>query len=154
MRRSLSALSFLLLTCCGAAEGFDTAACKLGRHQVTIRYGLVPDGAGAEARNLPPCNAEITVKSELQERQTAAILVHELWHAVGFSGVHNGEGCYSAPVVRLRIPEPPCDAEREQIQGIGGTFVITVLDAELVQPTREAVAFWNEWAGRELFLFE
>lgn len=154
MRRPHFALLYLLLTSCGAVEGFDTAACKLGRHQVTIRFGPVPEGAGAEARNLPPCNAEITVLSDLDEHQTAAILVHELWHAIGFSGIHNGEGCYTAPIVRLRIPEPPCDAEREQIQTVGGTFVITVVDAELLEPTQRAVAFWNEWAGHEMFLFE
>ena len=57
-------------------------------------------------------------------------------------------------MVRLRLPQPPCDAEREQIQGIGGTFVITVVHSELVEPTRQAVLFWNEWAGREMFLFE
>lgn len=154
MRISPLALLFLLLTSCGAVEGFESASCKLGRHLVKIQYGPVPEGAGAEARNLPPCNAEITVLKDLPGGQTAAIIVHELWHAVGFAGTHNGEGCYTAPVVRLRLPQPPCDAEREQIQTVGGTFVITVMDSELVEPTRQAVLFWNEWAGREMFVVE
>jgi len=87
----------------------------------------------------------------LPEDQTAAILVHELWHAAGHQGIHNGEGCYTAPTVFLRLPEAPCPVELAQMQSVGGSFEITVLSPSLLLATETAVAFWNEHIGREMF---
>jgi hypothetical protein len=145
---------FLPFTACGGGSGgFDGSACNRGTHQVAIRIGPVPEGAGGETRNTSPCNATITLLEGLQEEQLVAIIVHELWHAVGYSGMHNDEGCYTAPTVRLRVPDAPCPIELAQMQSVGGTFEITLVSEEVDGAVQAAVAFWNAQVGRTMFVY-
>ena len=144
---------FLAASCGGGGGGFDGGACQSGTHQVTIRIGPVPPGAGAEARNSSPCNSTITLLEGLPEAQNAAIIVHELWHAVGYTGFHNAEGCYTAPAVLLRIPDDPCEAELAQMQAVGGTFEITLNTPSLDNAVRMAADFWNQLVGRTMFVY-
>ena len=153
MRCLFVVLLLSCLGCGGGGGGFDGSACNRGTHQIAIRIGPVPPGAGAEARNSSPCNTQITVLEGLPEAQAAAILVHELWHAVGYSGIHNGEGCYTAPAVLLRLPDEPCAVELAQMQSVGGTFEVTLGSPSLDSALTMATGFWNQQVGRTMFVY-
>ncbi|MDJ0976336.1 MAG: hypothetical protein QNJ98_17880 [Planctomycetota bacterium] len=80
------------------------------------------------------------------------VIAHEMLHTAGMVEHESSPQCFLYQNAFPGQSNIPCGPEVDRLREIEHTITISVPDPELVEPSRECAAMWNEVAGREVFV--
>lgn len=156
MRYAAPVLVALLLvaTCCGQPVGGEDRVVLV----VAVPYGPHGKVAWTEFGNGRESRVEVDGRDEVRVYRDSAfhvaVMVHELWHAVGHSE-HLEPPC-RASVQSMVAPYgwPACAEELAAMSRVEGVWTVRAMEGWLRVASEGAAAFWNGALGRELFRVE
>jgi hypothetical protein len=150
--RYAAALGLAVLAGCGSG-GEGRAESPL----IIVSATLAPDHSAAAVtywEDGKPTHVRVR-PDQLGSETFRSLLIHELAHAVGVPG-HLGVGCYLYENAGWMEPgDPPCDEEREAVEGRAGTYEVEVVgDSALFGDVLFATNFWRYWTNERVnFVF-
>lgn len=92
--------------------------------------------------------SDILISVNLSGEIATRVLMHELWHAVGYLH-HSPFGCISHQITSQA--GPPCPEEVAEMARLTRTYTVYVEDEALRQHAQAAALRWNQAVGRGLF---
>jgi hypothetical protein len=114
---------------------------------VVLTYDLPVEYWGYNLRN-DSCDSRMSISPDVPPHLRSSIIIHELFHAVGYDAHVPGTGCYFSEYAARRHPSPPCPRELEMMLRArsGGSYRVYAAP-DIYDAVADAVDFWNFHTG-------